>query len=982
MSKKSKKETDDDIVVENEVNDKKKDKSKKTDKDIKSKKNKTTEPDLKGKAPKKSVKIDESSKIASASSSKQIEIDKNLPVEVINSENFKTDIKNNIMIDLHGKILDSYVNAYGFTSFLKEGYEHFITEELPRILYSKTISTQNGELVFRNIFIATPKIKPETARTGGLTYNLTLYVDIYFIETPKNKYTLNDTNSQNNNNNTSSLPVSASETKTSIPKNDDKEPEMTLITKSMELCNIPCMLGTKWSHYYEYNQYSEKKKEDALLKEGECIRDPGGYFIIKGAEKLVILQDKICTNRILVWQGDKKKIHKGVVPLTCRMTCPNKIGSIIVLLQEDQIGNITLNLPFFGKSKTGSESCKPTHLNVVNVLRYLGTILDTETGTNRYSSLSFIRQTILSFTSSDREKRLRCANKLNASFLVSSVGDNADDNAYFYNKLNLKETDPKINRSYLMGKFGAELFPQIESTDIRTKFYQLCLSVAKIIECSAGVRAIDNRDYWENRRVVDAAASIAQLFGSLINTYVSKVERETISHATYNPVAIVQNIMMPNKKIINDNFVSSFHTNKWGIKTQWTKESITDILNRLTLPASIAHLRRINTSTSRKIKQGTLRHVQMDQWGFISPEETPEGANCGLLKTLALTAKISLERDQNLIYDELVKYKLIGSRNEERTVKFILNGIFYGWCNGLDTKNFAITMRRTRRGPIDMSVQYDVRNNNLSIYCDSGRLIRPVLIVGDGIAPLINKDGSTMVDKKGKPILTEANKPVIEQLNLFDAPFDELLTRQCVEFIDVQEQSFLKIALNIEDISLGKDNLDAAREKYERSTSLLADLKAGKKLVNEVEKDVSLEGFAQSTNDYERLTEEQAYSYIMDQQESMAYSQALIRLQTEYPGLQDCCWAQIWNPSLIAPGFKVFDYKGDITRVEDNSVGSKNKDRANMSSSVTTSVGKNGPKIRRIINTSTLKDVESKSDIYKKLLEPEVPIEDDFDIEF
>ena len=41
----------------------------------------------------------------------------------------------------------------------------------------------------------------------------------------------------------------------------------------------------------------------------ECPLDPGGYFIVKGAEKVVLIQEQACQNRILV-EKDKTGMFK------------------------------------------------------------------------------------------------------------------------------------------------------------------------------------------------------------------------------------------------------------------------------------------------------------------------------------------------------------------------------------------------------------------------------------------------------------------------------------------------------------------------------------------------------------------------------------------------------------------------------------------------------------------------------------------------
>ena len=45
------------------------------------------------------------------------------------------------------------------------------------------------------------------------------------------------------------------------------------------------------------------KNEAELAEVGECPLDPGGYFIIKGTEKVILIQEQLSKNRIIIDTG-------------------------------------------------------------------------------------------------------------------------------------------------------------------------------------------------------------------------------------------------------------------------------------------------------------------------------------------------------------------------------------------------------------------------------------------------------------------------------------------------------------------------------------------------------------------------------------------------------------------------------------------------------------------------------------------------------
>jgi DNA-directed RNA polymerase III subunit RPC2 len=45
----------------------------------------------------------------------------------------------------------------------------------------------------------------------------------------------------------------------------------------------------------------------------ECPLDPGGYFVVKGTEKVILVQEQLSKNRIIVETDEKKGLVQASV---------------------------------------------------------------------------------------------------------------------------------------------------------------------------------------------------------------------------------------------------------------------------------------------------------------------------------------------------------------------------------------------------------------------------------------------------------------------------------------------------------------------------------------------------------------------------------------------------------------------------------------------------------------------------------------------
>jgi DNA-directed RNA polymerase III subunit RPC2 len=79
------------------------------------------------------------------------------------------------------------------------------------------------------------------------------------------------------------------------------------------------------------------KDEAELARYGECPLDPGGYFIVKGTEKVILIQEQLSKNRIIIDTDSKGRVIASVTSST------HEIKSKTVIFMEKEKIYLQLN---------------------------------------------------------------------------------------------------------------------------------------------------------------------------------------------------------------------------------------------------------------------------------------------------------------------------------------------------------------------------------------------------------------------------------------------------------------------------------------------------------------------------------------------------------------------------------------------------------------------------------------------------------------
>ena len=678
---------------------------------------------------------------------------------VVSSVYDKSEAPGEIKTDTEGHLLKEYLQYDGLIKPMIQAFDHFIDVLMKRRIEKTVIPFSLGYISFEDVKIINPSMIDQSEKTEK---RIAIYP--YMCRRNRTSYTMT---------------IKAKIVFT--PKDESRAVEKI----ACNLGEIPVMLGSK---------YCNLRGLDArqLVEKRECQFDPFGYFIIDGAEKVVLQHEKLRYNRPFIFQESNKKSGNGKFEQTVNLNSKKKeLNPIICRFTSIPTVDIdpTLTEPKVYSSGIKYDAKKSTVVNIYYDLKTKALILrldkfQMDTYLNVFyvfdlygKSSETAKKMILNYVDQKSSSQSRIMTFLDRAEV--EYRNNMDIIAVLKGVVRMPPEVEKMTtdkqRQYYQETFGDVLFRQIEGlayedklTRYDAKLEMLAIMCAKYSEFLTNLRGPNARDSWGNKRVVSAGPAMDHLFNQvwtmmMVNNLISYLSTVTVNQQqTFNLLGAVQQLP---SNLIKTTFIDSFTPNQWGISGSIMKENMTDILKNENLLAKYSQLLRVSPDTSDKGRQEQAREVNPTQLGYICPIETPEGKQCGIVKGLSVGCYISVPRDEGLLYLYIVQNKLIKSK---QTITFdtalILNGKFIGWCQGPACEAFMKNARRTQKIERDILIYYE-HPRILWIYCDGGRPTRPLLVVNQ-----------------------KTDRLVIDEKNMWTAKFDELLKEGAVEYIDALEQ--------------------------------------------------------------------------------------------------------------------------------------------------------------------------------------------------
>jgi DNA-directed RNA polymerase II subunit RPB2 len=271
---------------------------------------------------------------------------------------------------------------------------------------------------------------------------------------------------------------------------------------------------------------------------------------------------------------------------------------------------------------------------------------------------------------------------------------------------------------------------------------------------------------------------------------------------------------------ISNGLKYSLATGNWGDQqnAMSSKAGVSQVLNRYTFASTLSHLRRCNTPLGREGKIAKPRQLHNTHWGMVCPAETPEGQACGLVKNLSLMACISVGSYSAPVGEFLDEWGLEAleenAQSDRPSTKVFLNGVWMGvHREPTQLLNTLKHLRRTEAIHAEVSVVRDIREKELRIYTDSGRVCRPLFVVEKDKLLITPDQVARLRDEKDIP---------------GGYRWDNLFKDGVIELLDAEEEETVMICMSPEDLDAGSSGqIYHTDNMYDRSSRVKTVIKAG-----------------------------------------------------------------------------------------------------------------------------------------------------------
>ncbi len=509
----------------------------------------------------------------------------------------------------------------------------------------------------------------------------------------------------------------------------------------VEIGRIPIMVRSAGCNTYGMNR-------DELVVNYIDPLDPGGYFIVNGNERIMVMAEDLASNQPFLEIG-----RNGLMLRLFSQRGTYRIPTTIIET-NDGILDIT-----FSRLK---------NIPAIVVLKALGMTRESDIAKHIGKEDDCVIVNLYEYASiqSPEDALLAIAEKASIQGTKKEI---------------LDRTKQRID-NFLLPHIGLDKNAREE------KAVTLCKLIKQFLHAKADDSMRTDKDHYANKRVKLTGDLLADLFRINLSILVRDIQyslQKVMKRKKFYSIKTVAKSTLFTQRI-----ESAIATGSWiGERT-----GVTQNMDKTNYLAILSQLQRVSSMLPGEQENFMARTLHPTHYGRFCPTETPEGTEIGLRKNLAILARVST--NVHLDEDKVIKrFQSLGLTAGGEGMDVFFNGRFIGSVKSVhDFVNNVREARRQGEFPPELSIRSKSETGSVVISTEIGRVLRPLIIVKNG-SPLLKDEHSVLLEQ-GKLSWTDLVKEgIIEYLDaaeeedalvsLYPDTISELTTHAEIDLIDV-----------------------------------------------------------------------------------------------------------------------------------------------------------------------------------------------------
>ncbi len=445
--------------------------------------------------------------------------------------------------------------------------------------------------------------------------------------------------------------------------------------------------------------------------------DVGGYFVVNGNERIMVMAEDLASNQPFIEDG--------------------RLGLILRIFSQRGSYKIPTTLSETGDGLLEVTFSRLKNIPAVVLLKSLGMLAEADIAKAIGKQEDAVIVNLYEF-----------ANLQTIDDALLSVAEKSSIQGT--KKEILDRTRERID-SFFLPHIGIDKNSRVE------KALTLCKLIKQYLSAKRDKTLRTDKDHYANKRVKLTGDLLADLFRVNLNILVRDIQyslQKVVKRKKFYSIKTIAKSTLFTQRV-----ESAIATGSWIGE----RSGVTQNMDKTNYLAILSQLQRVSSMLAADQENFAARTLHPTHYGRFCPTETPEGTEIGLRKNLAILSRVStaIEFDEEKALAKLEAFGLGAETGKD----VFLNGRFIGVAG--DPVAFVKRVRESRRRgelPVELSIRSNNEAGTIVISTEVGRVLRPLIIVDNG-ASRLNDEHLLLLDQDKMTWVDLVSQGIIEYLD-------------------------------------------------------------------------------------------------------------------------------------------------------------------------------------------------------------------------